>query len=89
MTPREILEDMGWSDNRRFDVTIIKKHLIEKGYSWFPKVEAFFFEFGELKSEKLHFDAIHAEMGVDSSWILKDYASRCPNCCSPDREATE
>lgn len=76
MTPWEILKDMGWFENRRIDTTHVKEYLTEKGYSWFPKVEAAFSEFGGLSSEKLHFDAIRAEMQVDPSWILNDYANR-------------
>lgn len=76
MTPWEILKDMGWFENRRVDTTLVRKHLTEMGYSWFPKVEAILSEFGGLKSEKLHFEAIRAEMQVDPSWILVDYANR-------------
>lgn len=54
----------------------MRHYLTEKGYSWFPKVEDFFGEFGGLGSEKIHFDAIRAEKGVDPAWILDDYASR-------------
>lgn len=76
MTELEILKDIGWFENRRTNITYMKEYLTKKGYSWFPKVDDFFSEFGGLKSEKLHFDPIEAEKGVDSSWILSDYANR-------------
>lgn len=79
MTYLEILKDMGWFENRRVDTALIKRYLTEKGYSWFPKVEAILCEFGGLNSEKLHFDAIRAEKQVDSSWILDEYANRLNN----------
>lgn len=47
MTPLEILKDMGWFENRRIDTSLVKEYLTEKGYSWFPKVEAILSELGD------------------------------------------
>jgi len=81
----KILLESSWRKGRKIDTSLFKEILVKEGYDWFPSVENFLSEFGNLrlvflssngKKDSLHFDVIKTANDIDVRWITEDYSKR-------------
>lgn len=81
----EYLTQAGWTIGRNIDTIKYRAFLTGEGYAWFPAVESFLAEFGDLlvkfkredgRTDTIDFDACEASSGFDSRWVKEDYTRR-------------